>query len=611
MISEELKEYITFVQNAKSETEYIELKAAHIDCPKKLYDTLSSFSNRSGGGIIIFGIDESKDFEVVGVYDINDLQKKVVQQCNLMIPKIRPVFTMFEMEAGKYVVSAEIPEISKEEKPCYYSGIGIQKGSYIRVGDADEPMSDYEIYNYQSYKTKIQEDLRMVDRAELEDLDSEKLDKYLNKLKEQKPNLFKMDKIKILKKLGIIIEENNKVYPTVTGMLMFGLYPQAFFPQYVITAVVVPGYKMGDVSEFGDRFLDNKKIEGTIPEILDEAVNFIIKNMKWRTVIRNDNAKRDDKPEYPIKAIREALINALMHRDYSNYTEGSYIQIRMFNDRIEIQSPGSLYGGVTIDTLGDNKSETRNRNLVRILEDIDVVENRGSGIPTMIKEMRELRLEPPIFDLKRGDFWVIFKNHTLMTSQDILWIKDFNLELNEEEALALAFIRKNGKITNGEYQKLNNVNRDRALIELRDLIKKGVIKPQGIGSGTYYVLVFEQVINNMDHKSPFGNTVIENDVEYKIDTQDEKKTHKIDTQDEERTHKITPQDKIEDIQSRILKICVEPKSKKEIADFLKLSDIRYLTKKYLKPLIESGKLKMTIPNKVTSRNQKYFTCNTK
>ncbi len=135
----------------QSETEDIELKAAHVDCPKKLYDTISSFPNKSGGGIIIFGVDERRDFEVVGVYDVNDLQKKVVQQCNLMIPKIRPIFTVLEIMKGKFVVSAEISEIPKEEKPCYYSGVGIQKGSYIGVGDADEPMSDYEVYNYQSY----------------------------------------------------------------------------------------------------------------------------------------------------------------------------------------------------------------------------------------------------------------------------------------------------------------------------------------------------------------------------------------------------------------------------------------------------------------------------
>jgi ATP-dependent DNA helicase RecG len=519
MLPAELKEYVTFIQTIQSETEEIEVKAAHVDCPKKLYDTLSSFSNRSGAGIIIFGLDEAKGFEAVGVYDVNNLQKKVTEQCNLMVPKVRAIFTVLELQSDKFIVSAEIPEISKEEKPCYYSGVGINKGSYIRVGDADEPMSSYEVYNYNSYKTKTQDDLRYVERAELEDLDSEKLDKYLNKLKEQKPNLFKLDRIKVLQKLGIIKAIDDNFYPTVTGLLMFGLYPQAFFPQYVITAVVVPGYKMGETSELGERFLDNKKIEGTLPEMLDGAVSFIIKNMKWRTVIRDDNAKRDDRPEYPIKAIREALLNTLMHRDYSSYTEGSYIQIRMFNDRIEIQSPGGLYGGVTIENLGDNKNETRNRNLVRLLEDLQIVENRGSGIPTMIKEMRDLKLEPPVFEEKRGDFWVVFKNHTLMTREDIEWIKKLGVNLTEDEAIALTFIKNNEKITNGDYQKLNNINRDKALIDLKKLISKGLIESQGVGGGIYYIL--NKNIKDMDQSDSLDSIITENnDLPPKFTTED-------------------------------------------------------------------------------------------
>lgn len=594
MLPEELKEYVVFIQTIQSETEGIEVKAAHVDCPKKLYDTLSSFSNRVGGGTIIFGLDETKKFEAVGVYDVNRLQKKVTEQCNLMMPKVRPIFTVLEVENGKFVVSAEIPEISKEEKPCYYSGVGVNKGSYIRVGDADEPMTGYEVYNYSSYKTKTQDDLRRVERADLEDLDSEKITNYLNKLKEQKPNLFKLEKNKVLQKLGIIESVDNKFYPTVTGLLMFGLYPQAFFPQYAVTAVVVPGYTMGETSELGERFLDNKKIEGTLPEMIDEAVSFIIKNMKWRTVIRDDNAKRDDKPEYPIKAIREAIINALMHRDYSSYTEGSYVQIRMFNNRIEIQSPGALYGGVTLESLGENKNETRNRNLVRVLEDLNIVENRGSGIPTMSKEMRELKLEPPVFEEKRGDFWVIFKNHTLMTKEDIEWIKSLGMDLTEDEAIALTFIKKNGKITNGDYQKLNNVNRDKALIDLKRLISKELISAQGIGSGTYYVL---DDTSNIEQISFLDS----------ITTEDRTRPPKNTTEDDDIPLKITTEDEKEDKDEEILSYCNVPRSKKEIMEHIGLKNKSHFEKTYLKRLLSQNRLGMTIPDKPTSGNQKYKT----
>lgn len=601
MLPEELKEYISFIQNIQSETDAIEAKAAHVDCPKKLYDTLSSFSNKSGGGIIIFGLNEKQSFEAVGVYNANDLQKKVTQQCTQMYPKVRPIFTILKMDNGNTVVSAEIPEVRQDEKPCYYTGAGMQKGSYIRVGDSDEPMSSFEIYNLFSYKNRVQEDLRPIERAKLEDLDMEKLCQYVDKIKKEKPNFSKLSNNQCFERLGIVTENNKNIYPTITGILAFGLYPQAFLPQLTVTAVVVPGFQVGDTGDLGERFLDNKKIEGTIAEMIDGTMDFILKNMKERTVIRNDNAKREDKPEYPIPAIREAVINALVHRDYSSYTEGSYVQVRMFNDRIEIQSPGGLYGEVTLEMLSNNRHDIRNKNLVRILEDIKVVENRGSGILTMIKELRDMKLEPPVFEERRGDFWVTFKNHTLMTKEDLEWLRGFELELTENEALALTFIKRNEKITNGDYQRLNNTNRDKALSEIKGLINKGVLTSQGMGSGTYYIL--NDTIRNLSQVSLFDNVTSDNKTQ--DDTQQDKAiSHKNTLQDEKTPHKKDQQEKIED---SILELCISSKSKKEIADFLSLKDIRNLTELYIKPLIEKGKLQMTLPDKPTSKNQKYIT----
>ena len=150
---EEVREYINFIREIKSETEFIEIKSAEKGCPK-LYDTLSSFSNKSGGGIIILGIDENRDYDVVGIYDSDDIQKKIKNQCNDMEPPVRASFNLLKWEENKYVLLVEIPEVMQEEKPCYYKGAGIEKGSYVRVGDSDERMNTYEIYNLTSYNKK-------------------------------------------------------------------------------------------------------------------------------------------------------------------------------------------------------------------------------------------------------------------------------------------------------------------------------------------------------------------------------------------------------------------------------------------------------------------------
>ena len=157
MVQDELIELANQVRQLKAEVQIVEVKAAHEGCPKKLYDTLSSFSNQDNGGTLLFGLDEKQNFAVVGVYDLQDLQKKVTEQCNQMIPPVRAVFTAAELD-GEIICSAEIPSVDLAERPCYYSGVGRVKGSYIRVGDADLPMTDYEIYTYEAFRSHVHDD---------------------------------------------------------------------------------------------------------------------------------------------------------------------------------------------------------------------------------------------------------------------------------------------------------------------------------------------------------------------------------------------------------------------------------------------------------------------
>ena len=128
ILTNELLELANTVCKQKAESQTIECKAAHVDCPKRLYDTLSSFSNQDSGGVLLFGIDETAGFQVVGVYDAQDLQKKVTEQCNQMEPPVRAVFTLAETD-GKWICAAEIPAVDLAERPCYYRGAGRIKGS--------------------------------------------------------------------------------------------------------------------------------------------------------------------------------------------------------------------------------------------------------------------------------------------------------------------------------------------------------------------------------------------------------------------------------------------------------------------------------------------------
>lgn len=481
MLSEELIELANKTMHLKAETQTLEVKAAHKGCPKRLYDTLSSFSNQDGGGILLFGLDEEKDFDVVGVYDLHDLQKKVTEQCNQMIPPVRAVFTVAEIN-GNSICSAEIPSVDLVERPCYYSGAGRVKGSYVRVGDADLPMTDYEIYTYEVFRKHLHDDERIVERAKISLLDQDKMQNYLIRMKSERPGFSMLSEEQAYEMLGL----TRDGIPTLAAILNFGLYPQGYFQQLAITAIVVPGKELGEVSADNARFLDNKRIEGTLPAMLSEAISFCKRNMKTKTIINPENGERVDKAEYPVEAIREAILNALIHRDYSHYTEGTPIQINFFTDRLEIHSPGGLYGRMTVEDLGKSRPDLRNPALATMSEFLLKTENRYSGIPTIRREMKAAGLPEPVFVNQRNEFIVILYNKYLPGMED-----------------------------------------------------------------------------------------------------------------EKKEQNERPKD--------LLEFCRNPRTRKEIAEYLGIGTTFYAMKNYVQPLVDSGKLKLTIPDKPKSRNQKFFT----
>lgn len=415
MEKEELTQLITSISNRKYESQIEECKAARKGCPEHLYDTLSSFSNQDQGGVIIFGIDEKNNYELCGVYNVSDLQLKLQNQCENMLPAVRAFFTPVSIDSKDFL-AMEIPGINPLQRPCFYKPKGKYSGSYVRVGDADIVMNEFEIYQYESYKKRIKDDIRTIEDSDIKLFDVEKHDKYLKLVKEKRQNLSKnvSDKeIDVLMGLRV----NNK--PTLAATITFSKYPQTYFPQYCINAVRINGTTMTDLGIDGERFVDSEKITGPIDDMAEELVKFVLRNMNKKTLI-NNFGQRNDKPEYPIIAIREAIINALIHRDYSIFSEGMPIRVEMYNDRIEIINPGQIYGGGRVELLGHNRFDTRNPVLTDILEILEITENRYSGIPTIRKEMRENNLPQPIFISQRGEFKVVLRNTFVDDEENVI-----------------------------------------------------------------------------------------------------------------------------------------------------------------------------------------------
>jgi ATP-dependent DNA helicase RecG len=522
----ELHRLIHTVQTQRCETQTVEVKAAHSGCPSKLYDTLSAFSNQDSGGVILFGLDEREGFAAVGVYDPQDLQHRVAEQCKQMQPVVRPLFTVCDVD-GKLVVSAEIPGVDVTERPVHYRGVGRIKGSFVRIGEADEGMSEYEIYSFDAYRRRVRDDIRPAETAEMSQLDAELLSQYLVALRKNRKNAAKLSDDDVLRLMGVVRDDK----PTLAGVLCFSKYPQAAFPQLCITAVVVPGLRMGNTGPDGERFTANSRIEGTIGEMLDEAMLFVERNMRVKTIV-DENGKRADKTEYPVAAVREAVLNALMHRDYSIHTEGAPVRILMFNDRLEIRNEGGLYGRLTIDGLGNAHADTRNQTLANILEVTKVAENRYSGIPTIREEMARCGLPEPIFETGRGRFAVTLKN-------------DYPVQSAQDYAPSVF-----------------------AFPERANIVSEGP-------GAAYRFDPPDARPNTAPPARKWGDASMYRREEPARESAD------------------------------ILTFCKRPRTRGEIAAFFGKTQY-YTMKVFIRPLLEEGKLKPTIPDKPRSRHQRYY-----
>jgi len=466
---------IAELRRRHGELEGVEAKAAHTGTPADLFKPLSAFANRAGGGILLFGLDEDAGFKAVGVGNPRKLQEDLSGLAAQMEPPLRPSFSVEEIEGGT-IVAVEVPEIAFDQKPCYHRPHGLHEGSFIRVGNSTRRMSDYEIYSFISSRTQPKFDAEPILEATLEDLDRGKLEEYLAQQRKARPNApyWSLPFEQILSQLRIVIETDGIMRPTLAGLLMFGSYPQRFEQQMVVVFLQFYGTTTTEEAPSGERFLDNRKFDGTVKEIIDNATTYVMAGMRKGSLIRG--VTRQDIPEYPEVALREAIVNAVAHRDYSHFVRGSHIQVRMFADRLEVQNPGGLYGGVTVDELKEGQS-TRNLLLVQLMEDVHLVENRGSGIDAMLDAMQKKGLPAPVFEDKRTAFLVKFYQQTTTDTPSA----------NEEQRI-LAYVKKHGFIRRVDAQEMLDVNEARARYLLQKMQKARQLRKEGRYKDARYLL---------------------------------------------------------------------------------------------------------------------------
>ncbi len=374
---------------------------------KSVLETLSAFSNGDGGYVIV-GLKESAGFTPVPEFQAQSQADALTEYGRRLTPRVRPEISFVSFE-GSLVVVAYIPPMRPHDKPCFIHDRGRYGGSYIRTGDGDSRLEQYEVDRLIEEQRQPTWDKEPVPGASLSHLSEQSLQAFLAVNRESRPRTFADGDAVACERLSVTFQGEV----TLAGLLALGEYPQEFFPRLTVTYAEFPGSTKGEVV-LGERLLDKATFTGAIPELVYQVVEKI--RSRIRTAAYVDGAFRYDLPDYPLVAVREAVTNALMHRDYSPESRGTPVQVSLFPDRLEIFNPGGLYGAVTMRQLSDRRavSSARNQFLSTLLESTPaldggiVAENRGTGIDVMFRALDHALMPPPQFRADISGFTVTF-----------------------------------------------------------------------------------------------------------------------------------------------------------------------------------------------------------
>ena len=338
---------------------------------------------------------------------------------------------------------------------------------------------EYERLLLQRSKDKLQFDCQIREDATIKDIDEIRVNWYLERRAEKKgvePPKIPFDQILI--NIGAAVKRNKKIDPTNAGILFFGMEPQKFLPH---SEVKIARFKGTTMTEF----IDRAELHTPLTKLIDEAEKFVRRNTRRGTKIIE--FEQVNIAEYPYEAVREAITNAVAHRDY--LFTGASIRIMIFDDRIEVESPGRLPDGVTLKNL-EGSHVLRNERIANLMYDIGYIEKWGTGIRRMRDLMRIHGLREPEFEERGRFFRVTFYGPgdgilDLAKSRDRVDLK--TLGLNDRQVEALRLMTNEGIIFNNrEYRKHFRVSNQTCVRDMRILEKQGLIRFEGKGKSVVY-----------------------------------------------------------------------------------------------------------------------------
>lgn len=435
----------------KGESDTVEFKESF---DKKTIETAGAFANTRGGVILIGVSDRGKINGVqVAKETLNGWVNQISQSTE---PRIMPEIEQSEMD-GKIVVLILIKEFPI--KP-----VSVKGRFFKRAGNSNHMMTSQEIAELHLRSMGTSWDAFPAENKTLEDIDLKKVERYMKEANATgRRNMYGSPQ-EVLEKLELV--KDGKA--TWAAILLFGKEPQK------------PLVHCGRFRMDKTQIIDDLMIETDLISQVDEVMKFITRSIGVRYDFEGE-PRRKEIWDYPLDALREAIINAIVHRDY---TAPSDVQVEIYDDRIEIWNPGRLLPGITIEDLykKEHRSVIRNKQIAQVFYDIGYIEKYGSGTIKMVELCKKQGIPSPDFREVTGGFSVILRKD-IYTEEHLR-----GLGLNERQIKVVMYVKEKGKITNREYREMTGLSDEGVRMDMHDLVEKGILLPKGRGRGAHYVL---------------------------------------------------------------------------------------------------------------------------
>jgi ATP-dependent DNA helicase RecG len=434
--------------------------------PARLAQVLVGMANASGGKVILGISSRGAEADYLrGVPDLHGAMEAAFQAAMLVDPPLVLPMPQVSIFKGKQLLVITVPA----GLPNVYN----LDGRYlVREGTRTSNLSARQLRQLLLERGVIHFEAQTPPGIQYSDLEPARIEAYAAAL--QLPEIEPAEEI--LRRRGCLDHSGR---PTYAAVLMFGREPQRWLVNASILAARFSGVS------FADQYI-KQEISGTLPEQLYQAERFVRENL--HSVVRVQGLTHQETPQYPLEAVRELLVNAVAHRDYNQ--QGDTIHLNIFADRIEVQSPGSLPGPVTLENLLEARF-SRNAVIVQVLADMGFIERLGYGLDRVVRVMRQNGLRLPRFEEVAGSFRVTLYGDAPggagLPAADLSAYRA--LELNSRQELALSYLFSRRRISSRDYQELcPGVHPETLRRDLADLVGRGLLVKIGDKKSTYYVL---------------------------------------------------------------------------------------------------------------------------